>query len=135
MWAAWFAVGIAERRLEHWRASRDAYLEALRVSAGCTPAHLEVVAVYVALEESESALTHARRACELDGDTARTLAVLATAQLAAGHHEDARVAIDRALALDATDETNRALAERIRAGRRSGTLERLRETFARWRRK
>ena len=135
VWAPWFAVGIAERRLEHWRAARDAYLEALRVSPGCTPAHLEIVATYVALEESESALLHARKACELDGETARTLAVLATAQLSSGHHEDARVSIDRALAFDATDETNRALAERIRAGRRSSTLTRLRDTFARWRRR
>jgi hypothetical protein len=55
--------------------------------------------------------------------------------LAVGDHEEARQAIDRALDLDTTNEANRALAERIRAGRRrTSTLMRLREVFARWRR-
>jgi tetratricopeptide (TPR) repeat protein len=135
-WAAYFAVGIAERRLEHWRAARDAFGEALRVSPGCTPAHLEIVGAHVALENPEAALEHAQRACELDGDTARTLAVLATALLASGQRDEALEAIDRSLELDATDEANRALAERIRSGRaRTGTLTRLRDTFARWRRR
>ena len=135
-WPAYFAAGIAQRRLEHWRAARDAFGEAIRVSPGCTPAHLEVVAACVALEEPEAALEHARKACALDGDTARTLAVLATALLASGQHDEARDAIDRSLALDATDEANRALSVRIRAGRsRTSTLTRLRDTFARWRRR
>jgi tetratricopeptide (TPR) repeat protein len=135
-WAAYFAVGIAERRLERWRAARDAFNDAIRVSPGCTPAHLEVVAACVALDDADAALVHARKACELDGDTARTLAVLATALLAAGQRDEARDAIDRSLELDATDEANRALAERIRAGRvRTSTLTRLRDTFARWRRR
>ena len=136
VWAAYFAVGIVERRLERWRAARDAFGEALRASPGCTPAHLEIVGAHIALEDCDSALEHAHRACELDGDTARTLAVLATALLAAGQRDEALDAIDRSLALDATDEANRALAERIRAGRfRTGTLTRLRDTFARWRRR
>jgi tetratricopeptide (TPR) repeat protein len=135
-WAAHFAVGIAERRLERWASARDAFDEALRVSPGCTAAHMEVVAAHVALEDFTAALEHARRACELDGDTARTLAVLATALLAAGKRDEALDAIDRSLALDATDEANRALAERIRAGRvRTSTLTRLKHTFARWRKR
>jgi tetratricopeptide (TPR) repeat protein len=135
-WAGYFAVGIAEGRLERWRAARDAFGEALRVSPGCTPAHLEVVAAHVALEDPDAALEHARKACELDGDTARTLAVLATALLACGQRDEARDAIDRSLALDATDEANRALEERIRVVRvRASTLTRLRDTFARWRRR
>ncbi|MBX3189166.1 MAG: hypothetical protein KF819_19240 [Labilithrix sp.] len=135
-WAAHFAAGIAERRLERWRAARDAFADAIRVSPGCTPAHMEIVAAHVALGDSESALEHARRACALDGESARALAVLATALLAAGHRDEALVAIDRALALDATDEANRALAERIRTGRsRTSTLTRLRDTFTRWRRR
>jgi tetratricopeptide (TPR) repeat protein len=135
-WAAYFAMGIAERRLERWRAARGAFGEAIRVSPGCTPAHLEVVAAFVALEDPESALAHAHRACDLDGPTARTLAVLATALLAGGHRDEALDAIDRSLALDATDEANRALAERIRAGRpRTSPLTRLKDTFARWRRR
>ncbi len=135
-WPAHFAVGIAERRLERWRAARDAFGDAISVSPGCTAAHMEVVAAHVALEDPDSALDHARRACELDGDTARTLAVLATALLASGKRVEALDAIDRSLALDATDEANRALATRIRAGRlRTSTLTRLKDTFARWRKR
>ncbi|MBS2015350.1 MAG: tetratricopeptide repeat protein [Deltaproteobacteria bacterium] len=133
-WCAWFAIGIAERRLERWRSARDAFREALRVAPGCTPAHMEIVGAHVALGEPGAALEHARKACELDGDTARTLAVLATALLAAGSRDEAASTIERALALDATDEANRALAERIRSGRPS-TLTRLRDTLARWRRR
>ncbi len=135
-WAAHFALGIAERRLERWRAARDAFGDAIRISPGCTAAHMEIVAAHVALDDSESALEHAQRACDLDGDTARTLAVLATAMLASGKRDEALDAIDRSLALDATDEANRALAERIRAGRpRTSPLTRLRDSFARWRRR
>lgn len=135
-WTAFFAAGIAERRLERWRAARDAFRAAIALSSGCTPAHMEIVAALVAMEDAEGALTHARRACELDGETARTLAVLATALLACGQCDEARETIDRALGFDATDEANRALAERIRAGRpRQGPLTRIRDTFARWRRR
>lgn len=135
-WPAYFACGIAERRRERWRAAHDAFAEALRVSPGCTPAHMEIVAACVALSDSESAIAHARRACELEGESARTLAVLATALLAAGQRDEAAQAIDKALALDASDEANRALAERIRAGKeRSSTLTRLRDIFKSWRRK
>ena len=135
-WHAWFAVGIAERRRERWRAARDAFAEAIRIAPGCTPAHMEIVAAYVALGDPEPALHHARRACELEGESARTLAVLATALLAAGKREEATTAIDHALELDATDEANRALAERIRSGRtRTNTLTRLRDIFTRIRRR
>jgi tetratricopeptide (TPR) repeat protein len=135
-WHAYFAVGIAERRLERWRAAREAFAEAIRASPGSTPAHMEIAGAYLALAEPERALEHARKACDLDGPTARTLAVLATSLLAAGKREEAGQAIDRALALDATDEANRALAERIRTGRpRTSTLARLRDIFTRWRRR
>lgn len=134
-WCGWFAVGIAERRTERWRAARDAFREALRIAPGCTPAHMEIVGAHVALGDPTAALEHARKACELDGDTARTLAVLATALLAEGKRDEAAITIDRAIALDATDEANRALAERIRNGGRPSTLMRLRDTLARWRRR
>lgn len=136
VWPAHFAVGIAERRLERWRPARDAFAKAIACSPGCTPAHMEIVGAYVALEQADLALEHAQRACALDGETARTLAVLATALLAAGKRDEAGSAIDRALALDATDEANRALAERIRTPRaRTSTLTRLRDIFVRWRRR
>ena len=95
---------------------------------------MEIVGAYVALDDAERALGHARRACAIDGETARTLAVLATALLAAGQRDEAEIAIDKALAIDVTDEANRALAERIRNGRAS-TRTRLRDIFARWRRR
>jgi tetratricopeptide (TPR) repeat protein len=135
-WHAWYAVGIAERRRERWRAARDAFSTAISVAPGCTPAHMEIVAAHIALGDPEPALHHAKKACELEGESARTLAILATALLAAGKREEATSAIDRALELDATDEANRALAERIRAGRaRTSTLTRLRDIFTRFRRK
>lgn len=135
-WHAWFALGIAERRRERWRAARDAFAEAIRIAPGCTPAHMEIVAAHVALSDPEPALLHAKKACELEGESARTLSVLATALLAAGKRDEAALAIDQALSLDATDEANRALAERIRAGSaRSSTLTRLRDIFTRFRRK
>ena len=136
VWHAWFAVGIAERRRERWRPARDAFSEAIKCSPGCTPAHMEIVAAHVALGDAEPALESARRACELEGESARTLAVLATALLAGGKREEAAGAIDRALALDATDEANRALAERIRTGKsRDSAVTRLRDIFTRFRRK
>lgn len=134
-WDAWFAVGLVERRLERWRAARDAFQEALRIAPGATPVHLEVVSVHVALGEADAALRHARLACELDGETARSLAVLATALLSGGHREEASAAIEKALRFDASDEANRALKERIAAGPpRVSTLARLRDVFARFRR-
>jgi len=136
VWPAFFACGIAERRRERWRAARTAFEESIRVSPGCTPAHMELVGACVALSDSEHAVEYARRACQLEGESARTLAVLATALLAAGQRDEAALAIDKALALDASDEANRALAERIRAGRaRTSTLTRLRDIFKSWRRR
>lgn len=135
-WCAWLAAGVAERRRERWRPARDALVEAVRIAPGCTPAHMELAGALVALSDAETALEHARRSCELDGETARTLAVLATTLLAAGKREEAAAAIDRALMLDETDEANRALAERIRQRReRPSALTRLREIFGRGRRK
>lgn len=128
VWRAHFAVGVAEKRLEHWRSARDAFVSAVAVAPGASPAHAELSAVYVALEESRLAIEHARTACGLEGPTARTLAVLATALLAAGDREEALATIEKALALDATDEANRALAQRIREKRpaRANPLTRLR---------
>lgn len=113
IWTAHFALGMAERRRERWQEARAALEAAVERSPGATPAHLELVAVHVALGSAQKALEHADRACALEGETAKTLAVRATALLAASRHADARETIDRALALDASD-ANRALSERIR---------------------
>lgn len=134
VWLAWYAVGIAERRREEWAAARSAFETALALSPGCTPAHVELVAVCVSLDDAESAIEHAERAIALEGETPRSLAVLATALLAAQRYEEAQAAIDKSLALDDTDEAHRALAERIRAGvaPAPSPLSRLRDTFSRW---
>lgn len=133
VWHAYFALGIVERRLARWRSARDAFAEALRLAPGAGSAHAEMSGACIALGDPRAALEHARTTCELDGDTARSLAVLATALLAAGHREEAGAAVDRALSLDATDEAHRALAERIRAERAAPSrgLSRLRDVFAR----
>lgn len=130
VWTAHFAVGLVERRRQRWEHARVALDLALQSSPGATPAHLELVAVHVALGSTASALAHADRACALEGESARTLAVRATALLAAARHVDARDAIQRALALDASDAGHRALAERIHATLEPvGPLERLRQVF------
>lgn len=136
-WTAHLAAGIAERRLERWARARAAFGEALRCAPGCVPAHMELVSAAVAQGDSAAAIEHARRAVELEGETARTLAVLATALLSAGMKEEAADAIDRALSLDETDEGNRALAERIRAAKesRGGPIARLLDVFSRWRKR
>ena len=136
VWSAPFAVGVAERRRERWGQAREAFESAIRACAGCTPAHMELVAVFVALKDPDAALRHADRACVLEGETPRTLAVRATALLAAGRRDDAQSTIDRAIELDGTDEANRALAERIRTGgtstRDSGSFARMKATLSRW---
>jgi tetratricopeptide (TPR) repeat protein len=133
VWPAHFALGLVERRRERWQAARAAFEAAVAASAGCTPALLELVGVAVALGDAEAALTYADRATELEGETSRTLAVRATALLAGGRREEANAAIERALALDPSDEANRALAARIKSGSLAtpGPLARLRETLAR----
>jgi tetratricopeptide (TPR) repeat protein len=129
VWTAHFALGMAEGRRERWQEARVALETAVERSPGATPAHIELVAVHVALGSTQKALEHADRACALEGETARTLAVRATALLAASRHADARETIDRALALDAS-EANRALSERIRASSEpQGAFARLREAL------
>jgi tetratricopeptide (TPR) repeat protein len=114
VWSTWFTVGIVERRRERWRAAREAFERAVTLAPGSTPAHVELVGACVALGDSASALLHAERVCALDGQTPRTLSVLATALLAGGKREEAEVIISQALRLDPSDASNVALAERIR---------------------
>lgn len=134
VWATQFAVGLVERRRARWPAARAAFEEAVRLAPGCTPAHLELVAVALASGDAALALSHAERATALEGETARTLAVSATALLAAGRRDDALGAVTRALALDPKDDGARLLRERIVAGdaQPEGPLARIRDTITRW---
>jgi tetratricopeptide (TPR) repeat protein len=134
VWPAWYAVGVAERRRERWVDARQAFEATLAASPGCAPAHIELVAVCVSLQDADAAVKHAERAVALEGETPRSLAVLATALLAARRHDAAEAAIVKSLALDDTDEAHRALADRIRAGMTpaAGPLARLRDTLSRW---
>jgi len=134
-WHAWFAAGIADRRREQWRSARDAFAEAIRLAPGCTPAHMEIVGAHVALGDPDAALVHAHKATELEGESARTLAILATALLAAGKKEEAASAIDSAHSHDTTVEANRALAERIHAASSAHAKNRLRDIFSLFRRR
>jgi tetratricopeptide (TPR) repeat protein len=116
VWSTWFTVGIVERRRERWRPAREAFERAIGLAAASTPAHAELVGACIALGDGAAALAHAERVCALDGQTARTLGVLATALLALGRRHDADAAISQALRLDPSDASNAALAERIRQG-------------------
>jgi tetratricopeptide (TPR) repeat protein len=140
VWPAEFALGVVERRRERWQAARDAFEAAIAKAPGCTPAHLELVAVAVATRDTETALRHATTATALEGETARTLAVLATALLSAGRIDDARIAVRRALALDPDDASFKALADRIergsippaRSSKPPGSIGRVSEMFKSW---
>jgi Flp pilus assembly protein TadD len=114
VWSTWFTVGIVERRRERWRAAREAFERAVALAMGSTPAHAELVGACIALGDSAAALSHAERVCALDGQTPRTLGVLATALMAAKRWDDAEAAISQALRLDPSDASNAALAARIR---------------------
>jgi tetratricopeptide (TPR) repeat protein len=114
-WVCAFALGIVERRRQRWDAARDAFEEAIRRAPGCAAAHVELCGVHVSQKDGERAVACAEKARALEGDSARTLAVFATALLCAGRKEEAEAAIDRALALEPNNVHHRALSERIRS--------------------
>ena len=134
VWATHFAVGLVERRRERWLQAKAAFDDAVTASAGCTPAHLELVAVALATKDHAAALAHAARATALEGETARTLAVTAAALLAAGQRDDALASVNRALVLDPADDGAASLRARILAGEPppEGPLARVRDTITRW---
>jgi len=117
VWAAWFAVGIVERRQSQWGKARLAFEHALDASAGATPALAELVGTCIALGDTGMALRYADRIFALEGHNARTLGVYASALLAAGRVTEADALVQKALELDPTDVQNLALAERVRAPR------------------
>jgi tetratricopeptide (TPR) repeat protein len=115
VWLAWFAVGIIEQRRGKWNAARDAFERAIGLAKGCTPAHMELVGACIALGKPAAAVAHAEQACALEGENPRTLGAHASALLAMGRSKEAEKALARAMQLDPSDLSNRALAERIRS--------------------
>jgi len=118
VWLAPYALGIAERRLGNWPGARRAFEAALVHSPGACPVRLELTGACIVLEDPQTAVTHAARARELEGDTPRGLGALAAAELAAGRGGDALATIQRAVELDPDDAANRALAAKIRVALR-----------------
>jgi tetratricopeptide (TPR) repeat protein len=115
MWLPYVATGIAEARLGRWKVAHEAFTAALAVAPGCANAHLEIVGSCIALNDSKAAVEHAKQAYAIEGRSARTLAVLASALFAAGESEEAKRAIAVALEIEPTNESNLALNARIAA--------------------
>ncbi|MEO8798233.1 MAG: tetratricopeptide repeat protein, partial [Polyangiaceae bacterium] len=113
-WTAWLAIAMAERRLGDQAAARQAAEHALRVSPGCTLAHVELVSVAVASKDADAALVHAERIRELEGESQRALGALATAYLAQGRLVEARIVAEKALALDPHDPASVVLVAKVR---------------------
>ena len=113
-WSGWFAAAVAERRRERWAAARAALHAALQTAPGATPVHLEMAGVLLAMRDPTGAVSHAERAVALEGESPRTLSVLARALAGAGKGAEARAAVSRALAMQPDDEELRALAGRLR---------------------
>jgi tetratricopeptide (TPR) repeat protein len=133
VWSASFALGVAERRLGHLDESKRALLRAAELGPGSAAVHMELSTLYLALKDPKHALEHAVRAQALDGDTGKTLAVLATAHLANGNAETARALIDRSLAMDGQNQSARALREKLSNESSRGPGGRIREFFQRFR--
>ncbi len=120
-WPGWLAAAVAERRLRHWTAAREALDVALEIAPGATAVHLELSEVLLATKVASGAIEHAERAVALEGESPRALALLARAFFASGRLGDARQATHRALAIQPDQEDARALAARLAEGsRKSG---------------
>jgi tetratricopeptide (TPR) repeat protein len=113
-WMPWLAAAVAERRQGRWAAARAASNAAIVAAPGCAAAHAELVTVNLGMNDSRAALRHAERALALEGETPRTLGLLARSLEAAGRGEEARSAVARALVLDESDDANLKLAAELR---------------------
>jgi tetratricopeptide (TPR) repeat protein len=135
-WPGWLAAGIAEQRRGRSVAARGALEVALETAPGATSAHLELGAVLLELDDPPGALAHAERALALEGDSARVLGLLARTLEASGRTDEALGVMNRALANHPDDEALRNLAARLRERPAApGWQRRLRDVWARWRRR
>jgi tetratricopeptide (TPR) repeat protein len=103
-WVAAFAEGIAEKRAGRPAAAREAFLRALEYAPGCQIARAELVLVLLGLGDGLAADEHARRLRTIEGDTPRTLKLLARVKAQLGNAEEARALAERVLATNPDDE-------------------------------
>jgi len=133
LWAAWVAAAVAERRLGRFAAARAALEAALELAPGATAAHLEMAEVLLALDEAAPAVGHAERVIAVEGESPRSLSVLARALVADGRADEARELAQRLLAAQPDNEDARALVARLSAPpARPSWSERLRESWRAW---
>jgi tetratricopeptide (TPR) repeat protein len=112
-WVAYLAAAMAERRLGRLaRAALDA-TSALAVAPTAPLVHVEMALVLLATKDSAAAVTHARRAVDLDASAPRAWAVLAEALATSGNRDEAVVAVGRAHAMAPADAHMRSLRDRI----------------------
>ena len=110
VWTAEFARGVAEKRLGRPVGARRAFEESLKLAAGATPSHLELVELCLALGDGTAALAHAERVAVLEGKTPRAVASLAVALHAVGRTDDAKEAARLALKSMPDDPRLRAIS-------------------------
>jgi predicted Zn-dependent protease len=133
LWAAWVAAAVAERRMGRLAAARAALDAALDLAPGATAAHLELAEVLLALDDAGGAVGHAERVIALEGESPRSLSVLARALVADGRPDEARTIAQRLLAAQPDSEQARALVARLSAPRtRPSWSARLRAPWRAW---
>jgi tetratricopeptide (TPR) repeat protein len=132
-WSGWLAAAVAEQRQGRWVAARGALELALETAPGASSVHVEIASVLLMLDDAPGALSHAERAMALEGESPRTLDILARTLAAAGRLEEARAVAGRALAAHPDDARARALAADLQ-GREAppGWGRQLQATWRRW---
>jgi tetratricopeptide (TPR) repeat protein len=119
-WPAWIASALAQRRLERWTGAREALEAAIEIAPGATVAHVELAETLLALGQAPAAVERARHAVTLEGNTPRTLAVLARALAKAGHAAEARETARQVLALQPDHPQARAVLDGLPSGGEPG---------------
>jgi tetratricopeptide (TPR) repeat protein len=114
IWTGWVAAAVAEQRIGRWAAARGHLEMALESAPGAAPAHLEMTAVLLRMDDAATALAHAERAMALEGDSPRVLVALARTLAATGRLDEARRVARRALVARPDDEEAKALAASLR---------------------
>jgi tetratricopeptide (TPR) repeat protein len=121
VWTAWFAAGIAEKRLGRWQLAAQMFAAAIDASPGAPPAHNELAEALLQTDKPKEALEHAERLIALEGESAKSLLLLARTLAATDRPADARAAAERALAMQPSDPDVRALLARLKKREEGGT--------------